>query len=441
MDVFIKAAEYMEIPVRRSDGEPLQKLFMLVRSELNLDLKNIRQEQAKFWKQHPALVKTELLIQAQLTRESAELPPALLGDFRHVLELAPRLLEELIKMAVIPRTPQGHGWLRPAIGVVELSQSIIQAVPLSARKASGGSTEGVAPFLQLPHFSEAIVKKIARKKVRSFQELRDMTLQERAELLTQTAGFSAAEVQDVEVVLEMMPSITVEITCETEGEEGIQEGDIVTMQAWVTLKRRNGLIGALPHAPYFPFHKEENLWLLLADPVSNDVWMSQKVSFMDEATAITAASKAIQEIKEGSGSSVKEISVAVREAIEKVKNGSRLVMGKFQAPAEGNYNLTSYCLCDSWVGCDKKTNLKVKVLKRSRAGTRVGAVAEEGPLVEDGVEEEDENEEEGYDDYESEYSDDGEDEQNTKKNNAVANGVSHGKGSGSSSEESGSDEE
>lgn len=57
MDVFVKAAEYMEIPVRRTDNEPLQKLFMLVRSELNLDLKNIKQEQAKFWKQHPALVK------------------------------------------------------------------------------------------------------------------------------------------------------------------------------------------------------------------------------------------------------------------------------------------------------------------------------------------------------------------------------------------------
>ena len=57
MDVFIKAAEYMEMPVRRSDDEPLQKLFVAVRSELNLDLKNIRTEQAKFWKQHPSLVK------------------------------------------------------------------------------------------------------------------------------------------------------------------------------------------------------------------------------------------------------------------------------------------------------------------------------------------------------------------------------------------------
>ncbi|KAJ9679567.1 hypothetical protein PVL29_021476 [Vitis rotundifolia] len=443
MDVFIKAAEYVEITVRRTDNEPLQKLFMLVRSELNLDLKNIKQEQAKFWKQHPSLVKTELLIQAQLTRESATLSPALLGDFRRVLELSPRLLEELMKMAVIPRTPQGHGWLRPAIGVLELSQCIIQAVPLSAKKAAGGSPEGIAPFLQLPHFSEAIIKKIARKKVRTFQELSDMPLQERAELLTQTAGFSSAEIQDVEMVLEMMPSITIVVTCETEGEEGIQEGDIVTVQAWVTLKRTNGLIGALPHAPYFPFHKEENFWFLLADPVSNTVWFSQKISFMDEAAAITAASKAIEDTMEGSGASVKETSAAVREAVDKVKAGSRLVMGKLQAPAEGNYNLSCFCLCDSWIGCDKKINLKVKVMKRTRAGTRGGPVAEEGPILEDGVEEEEEDEGEEYDDYESEYSEDDADEQQTSKKGAVANGKAHNKGirNRSSSESSGTDEE
>ncbi|CAK9168098.1 unnamed protein product [Ilex paraguariensis] len=440
MDVFIKAAEYMEIPVRRTDEEPLQKLFVLVRSELNLDLKNIRQEQAKFWKQHPALVKTELLVQAQLTRESAALSPSLQRDYRCVLELAPRLLEELMKMAVLPRNPQGHGWLRPAIGVIELSQSFIQAVPLSARKATGGSSEGFAPFLQLPHFSDAVVKKIARKKVRTFQELRDMTPEERTELLTQVAGFSAAESQDVEMVLEMMPSITVDISCETEGEEGIQEGDIVTMHAWVTLKRGNGLVGALPHAPYFPFHKEENFWLLLADSVSNEVWMSQKINFMDEATAITAASKTIQESKEGSGATLKEINVAVKEAIEKVKNGSRLVMCKFQAPAEGNYNLTSYCLCDSWIGCDKKTSLKLKVLKRSRSGTRGGAILDEGPAVEDRIEEEEEDEE-GYEDYDSEYSEDDEDARDTESKGAVANGTTHVRGSGSSSDGSGVEED
>nr|GMD77719.1 DnaJ protein ERDJ2A-like [Ipomoea batatas] len=441
MDVFIKASEYMEIPVRRIDEEPLQKLFVLVRSELNLDLKNIRQEQAKFWKQHPALVKTELLIQAQLTRETAALSPNLQRDFRRVLELAPRLLEELMKMAIIPRTPLGHGWLRPAIGVVELSQSIIQAVPLGARKATGGSSEGYASFLQLPHFSEAVIKKIARKKVRTFQDFRDLDAEERMELLTQVAGFSKAEYRDVEMVLEMIPSISIDISCETEGEEGIQEGDIVTMHAWVTLKRGNGLIRALPHSPYFPFDKEENFWLLLADSFSNDVWLSQKVSFMDEATAITAASKAIQESKEGSGASAREINGAVREAIEKVKNGSRLVMGKFQAPPEGNYNLSSFCLCDSWIGVDAKSNLKLKVLKRSRAGTRGGVTADETPAPEEGIEEEEEDDD-GYDDYESEYSEDEEDVKDPKGGKeVVANGGTTQKGSSSSSDDDDSETE
>ena len=43
---------------------------------------------------------------------------------------------------------------------------LMQAVPLSARKSIGGSAEGIAPFLQLPHFSEAVIKKIARSEER-----------------------------------------------------------------------------------------------------------------------------------------------------------------------------------------------------------------------------------------------------------------------------------
>ncbi|GAB2300692.1 DnaJ protein erdj2a [Dionaea muscipula] len=90
----------------------------------------------------------------------------------------------------------------------------------------------------------------------------------------------------------------------------------------------------------------------------------KKVAFMDEAAALTGVSKAIQESKEGSGvaASAKEINEAVKAEVEKVRNGSRLVTGKFQAPGEGNYNLTCYCLCDSWIGRDKKTaSLKIKI--------------------------------------------------------------------------------
>ena len=47
-----------------------------------------------------------------------------------------------------------------------LTCTFVQAVPLSARKVSDravGSGEGIASFLQLPHFSEQAVKKIGRK--------------------------------------------------------------------------------------------------------------------------------------------------------------------------------------------------------------------------------------------------------------------------------------
>ena len=38
------------------------------------------------------------------------------------------ILYPLLQMAVVPRTAQGHGWLRPAVGVVELCQCIIQVL-------------------------------------------------------------------------------------------------------------------------------------------------------------------------------------------------------------------------------------------------------------------------------------------------------------------------
>ncbi|XVF34506.1 hypothetical protein REPUB_Repub18cG0064400 [Reevesia pubescens] len=46
---------------------------------------------------HALSIMVELLIQAQLSCESATLTPALLCDFRHMLELSPHLLEELMK--------------------------------------------------------------------------------------------------------------------------------------------------------------------------------------------------------------------------------------------------------------------------------------------------------------------------------------------------------
>lgn len=265
-----------------------------------------------------------------------------------------------------------------------------------------------------------------------------MSIQERADLLSEVANLSPPQLLDIEKVMELIPSLTVEVSCETEGEEGIQEGDVVSVKAWVTLKRPNGLIGALPHAPRFPFHKEERYWLFLADPTSNAVWFFQNISFMDEAGAVSAASNVIDEQMESLGASPKEKTAAIKEAVERVKSGSRLVMGKFMAMAEGSYNLTCYVMCDSWIGCDQKTTVKLKVLRRTRAGTRGGLVGDGGADAEDGDEEEEEIEEEDDEDIQSEYSDDEETDRNKKSS---ANGKGGKKGKESSSETEDSDEE
>ncbi|KAL0748738.1 hypothetical protein Bca101_030740 [Brassica carinata] len=84
----------------------------------------------------------------------------------------------------------------------------------------------MSALLRLPYLSKFIAQKIALQ-VRSFREFQELHLEERLQLL------------------------------------------------------RGLLVCAIPPSPY---HKEKGLWALLAD--SNNVWLFQKVSFMDGAEAI-----------------------------------------------------------------------------------------------------------------------------------------------------------
>eukprot|EP00271_Cylindrocystis_brebissonii_P015506 TRINITY_DN38414_c0_g1_i1.p1 TRINITY_DN38414_c0_g1~~TRINITY_DN38414_c0_g1_i1.p1 ORF type:complete len:712 (+),score=130.13 TRINITY_DN38414_c0_g1_i1:204-2339(+) len=445
MDVLVRAAEFLEIPVRRSEEPHLQALFPLVRSELNLDPKALKQETLKFWRRHPTLVKVELLLFAQLTRQGKAVPQPLQADFQKVMELLPRLLEELMKMSVMPRTASQHGWLRPAQGVMELSQSIMQAVPLSARKTSeravaAGWTEGIGAFLQLPHVDDNVIKKLARKKVRTLQELRDMETDARVELLTSVGGLSATETRDVEAVLSMMPTISLDIICETEGEEGIQEGDVVTLKAWVKLQRPCGLVAAFAHSPHFPVQVEEHYWILLGDVQLNSVWVSQRVSFAgDESAAVAAAGRVVREGLEGRGVAEDEVNRQVKEAMARVKGGERLVMARFQAPEEGVYALSAFCLSDVWIGCDKKTSYKLRVSKKVAGrglptASDSAAQSREEDDDDDDATEGDGDEEIDDEDVESEYSEEEEDdEEDLEAETKQANGVAE-KGAGTSEE-------
>lgn len=106
---------------------------------------NASQEKPQFWKRKPSLVKVHMLLLAHLSREP--IPTALQPDLKFVLEKALPLLDEMVKIAALPRSPHGFGWLAPTLGSVEMMQCIVQAVPMSLRKTigQGGKVRGPPP--------------------------------------------------------------------------------------------------------------------------------------------------------------------------------------------------------------------------------------------------------------------------------------------------------
>lgn len=73
-----------------------------------------------------------MLLLAHMDR--LEIPAILHKDLEYVLSKSAVFLEEIIKIANLPRTSP-YGWLTPTIGAVEMLQCITQAVSIGSRKS------------------------------------------------------------------------------------------------------------------------------------------------------------------------------------------------------------------------------------------------------------------------------------------------------------------
>lgn len=104
------------------------------------------QEKPQFWKRKPSLIKVHMLLFAHLSREP--IPAGLQPDLKFVLEKALPLLDEMVKIAALPRPPLGFGWLAPTLGSIEMMQCIVQAVPMSLRKTIGQGAKVRVPPIQ-----------------------------------------------------------------------------------------------------------------------------------------------------------------------------------------------------------------------------------------------------------------------------------------------------
>lgn len=59
----------------------------------------------------PLSLQAHMLLLAHLERDAVPIPVALQADLKFVLQKSPVLLEEMFKIASVPRPPYGYGWL------------------------------------------------------------------------------------------------------------------------------------------------------------------------------------------------------------------------------------------------------------------------------------------------------------------------------------------
>uniref|UniRef100_A0A7S3R9Y3 J domain-containing protein n=1 Tax=Dunaliella tertiolecta TaxID=3047 RepID=A0A7S3R9Y3_DUNTE len=471
-ETLVCAMEFINLPTPPEQKHALEELGKSISRKFP-DLK----EKKMFWMRKASILKVHMLLLAYLEREGTDVPAVLQSDLRFVLQKSVVLLDELFKIASMPRPPTFNGWLTPSIAVVEMLQCLSQAVPLSMRKPKGKDVDAATLLLQLPHFDMDVVKKLKKQRVGTFKELQDMEPSERLGVLAQ-AGLRPEQVDDVSTFLSVLPTVHVRAKVEMDGEEDVIERDIAKCSLRIVLSRpshtqpnfvlktKGKTVRAF--TPLFPHPKDENWHIMLADPASNSVWGSTKVCLMEaeaaayehpqvltewpnlaqgrETTAggrdtrtkvLPSANKSIARYDAGQ-IDVRGGEVSNGSNLDSLRNIGQIVEFPIIAPPKAStYNLQLLLMCDSYVGADRTVPLKLTVHPLSRAvqegrDARSMAKAKEWasddenegkPLLgsdRDSDEEEEEEEQSDYD-YDSEETgelmsgSDEEYEENTKK--------------------------
>jgi len=453
LETLVVAMEYISMPVRLTDQPPMEEMFKLMRKYMK--------EPDKFYKEsmktRPSVTKARLLFMAQLEREGENVPEKLQGDLKTVLELAPKLLGEMMKISIMPRRPHGYGWLAPSLGVCQISSCLVQAVPVRAIKGDGsssakGSIEGMGGLLQLPHVDSEAAKRLTKRKVKTVFDLMALGDDERKEAF-KAVGLTAHEGDEVMETLSTVPVLSAEADCCTDGEEAIMEEDVVSCNVRIVLRRQAHAAAVKANkgkafqigdaqveavAPHFPVPKVENWWLILADAKANAVLCAQKVVLneAEQAGIDTTADPSLLSIKpkepkepkkkqpapadsgsevgetdgskgsEGGAAGGGEEEESDTEDDEPDLPPAQVVSLKFAAPRAGKHDLTLYIMSDAWLGVNAEVPVKLKVDVRPRAdregrsGARLVRSAEDS----EGSEAGDSDGGEVADDYDSEES-------------------------------------
>ncbi|DAZ95126.1 TPA: hypothetical protein N0F65_009757 [Lagenidium giganteum] len=248
-EIVAGSAEFREIPLRASDEPELAALFRKFKQQDMI---------AKPRYNHPAIAKANLLIHAHFLRE--KLSPNLKSDLNAMLKKSTQLVDGMLEISVM------KSWLQTTLNLIEMQQFLTQALWFKD-----------APFLQLPHFTEAEVKHVVMGKnaVRSMHQYVDMDPEARKGM----NNFSEEERAEVNRVCSNFPNMELNITICVEDEEEIAEGDIMTVTIQLTRKNvKEGDTCDLVYAPNFPYPKAERWFCVVGDTKLNHLHAFGKIT-------------------------------------------------------------------------------------------------------------------------------------------------------------------
>ena len=250
---------------------------------------------------YDAHAKTMVLLQCHFSRKLV--PADLRPDQQLILKESIKLIQAIVDVI------SSNGWLKPALAAMELSQMIVQ-----------GLWNKDHPLKQIPHFTDEIIKRCVDYKgeepVESVFDILTLEDDVRNDLLR----LPDEKMADVAVFCNNYPNV--EVSFEVQDSEELTTGDpvqiVVKLQREIDEEEMTDEeladLGSVS-APLFPQAKKEGWWVVVGDTSSNTLHALKRVNLVQKEKVVL----------------------------------------EFLAPEEaGDYNLTLFCICDSYMGCDQE---------------------------------------------------------------------------------------
>jgi pre-mRNA-splicing helicase BRR2 len=324
MEILANASEFSTIPVRNGEEK-----------KLKIEARTLRHKLPDNMRFNEWSTKTLVLLQAHFSRKT--LSSEFLSDQAVILKQSIKVVQAIVDVI------SSNGWLKPALAAMELSQMIVQGLwnrdsvlkqvreQILLADSNGVSLipDDISPhnLYQIPHFTDEIVRRCqahdGEEPIDSVFDVLNLDDDVRNDLLR----LPESKMADVAVFCNNYPNI--DVSYKVEDADDITAGDAVSIR--INLEREvdeeeldeEELAGlGMVSSANFPGRKKEGWWIVVGDTSNNSLLSLKRVNLKQKLA----------------------------------------VQLEFAAPEEpGDYNLTLFCMSDSYMGCDQEYSVNISV--------------------------------------------------------------------------------